>query len=203
MRAAISSSDSASLLLPMDKNQIITQAINALITMVTTIVTTIIVVRLSTKGNLGVISKLKTRFTPKLRAYIELIVSAAFFIYLSSFAYRFFSAPNPPPVTRSQARGLILFVIGSFFWFFATVALAAKLVNIYGDEKEQKEKELRRKFDEEQAALLKPTIDKLNEAIRKSEEFDSQRMPDPLKTRRLEPSTGLHRLSLSEPCRTS
>lgn len=97
----------------MDKNQIIILLINAVITMVTTA----IVVRLSlNRGTLGVTSKLKERFTPKVKAYMLLIFSL--FGSITEIINLILILNKTEPVSRGEVLTICLFTLAGALFIF-------------------------------------------------------------------------------------
>ena len=122
----------------MDRSQIITLVINAVVT----IVTTIVVTRLSlNKGELGIASKLKARFTPKFRAYIALIFCLLLFIYIVSDMYLFISEPDAPPVNRRHVLRIIVGAAGIAIWLMLVFKALGNLITVTRDEKAREELE--------------------------------------------------------------
>lgn len=90
----------------MDRSQIITLVVNAVIT----ILTTAVVTKLSlNKGSLGDISKLTAKVTPKVAAYIKLVLALLATGWLSVSLYRFVAAPNQESVTRADALTISIY----------------------------------------------------------------------------------------------
>lgn len=90
----------------MDRSQIITLVVNAVIT----ILTTAVVTKLSlNKGSLGDISKLTARVTPKVAAYIKLVLALLATGWLSVSLYRFVAAPNQESVTRADVLTISIY----------------------------------------------------------------------------------------------
>jgi succinate dehydrogenase hydrophobic anchor subunit len=119
----------------MDKSQIITLLINAVVT----ILTTAIVLRLSlNKGKLEVASKLKARFTPKVKAYIRLILSLL--ILVSMVMGMYYSLRDSSPPTRFDVFVVTFNTMGTMGWFFFTAYLFGRLLRIYDEEKQAQAK---------------------------------------------------------------
>jgi hypothetical protein len=121
----------------MDRNQIITLLVNAVIT----IVTTAVVVRLSlNKGKLGVTSKVKAKLTPKFKAYIKLILSLLIFICIILYLYWEIRKPALP--TRLDVFGIVFNTIGCFIWFGISTYCIGQLAILKGLEKAQTKSDL-------------------------------------------------------------
>jgi hypothetical protein len=155
----------------MDKSQIA----NLLITMVVTIVTTAIVTRLSlNKGSLGVATKLKARFTPKVKTYMAysfgLLLSLALVIYAVVWGYYFFTEPNPPPVTRAEVASMITNAVLGNLGSYLLVQMLFNLVSFAKTNRRLREQEIERQREKELLAELEPVMDTLRETIRLANE---------------------------------
>lgn len=164
----------------MDTAQIITQVIIALISTVATVVTTILVTKASlNKGSLGITSKLKARFTPKFRAYISLFFAVGMFLLTAISLYGLVSIPSLP--TRLEVFLITFNFAGVLGFLFMTAGRFANLLNVLDAQRAERDKALLRGYEEEQMALLQPTIDKLRETLRTVDESRPELPADPPK----------------------
>lgn len=149
----------------MDKNQIINQVITAVIT----ILTTIIVVRLSSShGTWGVTSKLKAMFTPKVRAYMNLIFAAGMCVWNAITLYNLVNDTSLP--SRLEVFLMMFNFTAVLGFFYLTITNFGKLILLLDRERAERDKALLREYEERQLAALKPRLDRLAEKIRKVDE---------------------------------
>lgn len=140
----------------MDKYRIIELVMIAVLT----IVTTAVVTRLSlNKGRLGVTSKLKSRFTPKFRAYMKVIFSAL--IVILSLFYVIADAFNPSPPTRSSVLLTLIYYTAALTWLSLNAHFLRKLLDLKAEEKAQREREQWQPLID----TLKETTTSLREAV--------------------------------------